>query len=68
MVKINNDEITMNGDLHDIMIEMFVGVFGIKKEILQYGSKDMVDFFDNELQKVAECKSLKELEELPNND
>lgn len=58
----------MNGYLGDIMTEMLVGVFGIKKEILQYGSKDMVDFFDNELQKVAECKSLEELEGMSNND
>lgn len=68
MININEGEIIINGDLHDIMIEMFVCVFGIKKEILQYDSKDMVDFFDDELQKVAECKSLKELDELLNND
>lgn len=69
MIKINKGEVELGiMDRPNVIIsEILCGVMAIKGHLLR-NNKSMINFFDKELQRIIDCKSLDDLKELADDD
>lgn len=69
MIKIDKSEVELGiTDRPNVIIsEILCGVLAVKEHLLR-NNEGAIKFFDEELQRIIDCKSLNDLEELADDD